>query len=411
MSDIASARTVRHPVRMAHLGLGHFHRAHQAWYTQRANAVASVPRSGHGTRDGAGWGIAAFTGRSAAAAESLVAQDGMYTLIERAASGDSALLIESISAAYDGADPAWERTLADPAVAVLTVTVTERGYGPNGAGARIAAGLRARARASGGSAAPIALVSCDNLQGNGEVLRQAVELAIAATHDDGTAAWIADNVSFVSSMVDRITPHTTDDDRSAARALTGYDDAVPVVTEPFSEWILSGEFPGGRPAWHQVGVRFVDDIEPFERRKLWLLNAGHTLLAAVGLPRGFATVADAFADRDCRRRLEELWAEARPMLPFDDGEVDVALGALRTRFANPRILHRLDQIDDGSREKLRQRQVAIMRARMDAGEDPGSASLATVAAWGAARALTLSEALDLLSPGLARRVGAGDSTP
>jgi fructuronate reductase len=396
MPDIASARAVRHPVRLAHLGLSHFHRAHQAWYTQRVNALAA---SSGGSQDG--WGIAAFTGRTPDAALALRAQDGMYTLIERGADDDTAHLIESISAAFDGADPAWERTIADPAVAVLTVTVTEQGYGPGGAGERIAAGLRARARASAG---PLALVCCDNLQGNGDVLRRAVEAAVAARRDDETAGWMADNAAFVSSMVDRITPHTTDADRDVALELTGYRDRVPVVTEPFSEWIVSGEFPAGRPAWHEAGVRFVDDIEPFERRKLWLLNAGHTLLAALGLPKGLATVAEAFGDRECRAVLEELWSEARTVLPFADADVDAAVAALRERFANPRILHRLAQIDDGSLQKLQQRQVAIMDARMDDGEEPGRACLAAVDAWGRARGLDLAEALDALQPGLARRI-------
>lgn len=398
MPSVAEARTSRPPVRIAHLGLGHFHRAHQAWYTQHANAFS-------GSSDG--WGIAAFTGRSPRAAEVLAEQDCVYSLITRAADGDSAEIVQSVVRTQDGAGAGWTGTLSDPAVVVLTVTVTERGYetaapdGPSGgresAGARIARGLTARARASAG---PIALVSCDNLSGNGEALRGAV----LAASDADLAAWIGENVSFVSTMVDRITPGTTDADRATARELTGYDDAAPVVTEPFSEWILSGAFPAGRPEWDRVGARFVDDIEPYERRKLWLLNAGHTLLAAVGLPRGHETVAAAFADPECRMLLEDLWAEARGVLPFDEGSTDAFLSALRTRFANPRIAHRLTQIDDGSLQKLRQRQAAIVAARLENGDEPGRASLATVESWGRTRGLDLAEALDVLQPGLARRV-------
>lgn len=398
MPSVAEARTSRPSVRLAHLGLGHFHRAHQAWYTQHANALP-------GASDG--WGIAAFTGRSPRAAEVLSGQDGVYSLITRAAEGDSAEIVQSIVQASDGAGPEWESTLADPAVAVLTVTVTERGYetgndssasaGGESAGARIVRGLAARARASAG---PIALVSCDNLSGNGEALRRVV----LAEADPDLTSWIGENVSFVSTMVDRITPGTVDADCETARELTGYDDAAPVVTEPFSEWIVSGAFPGGRPAWDRVGARFVDDIESYERRKLWLLNAGHTLLAAVGLPRGHETVAAAFADAECRMLLEDLWAEARVVLPFDDETLDAFLTALRARFANPRIAHRLTQIDDGSLQKLRQRQAAIVSARLENGDEPGRASLATVESWGRARGLDLAEALDALQPGLARRV-------
>ncbi|NNC11328.1 mannitol dehydrogenase family protein [Planctomonas sp. JC2975] len=405
MPSVADARSSRPEVRMAHLGLGYFHRAHQAWYTERANALPPADRDA--------WGIAAFTGRSPRTAAALAAQDCVYTLITRAAEGDSAELVQSIVRAHDGAGSDWERTVADPSVALVTVTVTERAYetaeeqsghaepADETAGARIVRGLAARAQASAG---PIALVSCDNLTGNGEALRLAVHREV---HDGALAEWIAQNVSFVSTMVDRITPHTTDADRDTARELTGYDDAVPVVTEPFSEWIIQGDFPAGRPAWELVGARFVDDIEPYERRKLWLLNAGHTLLAATGIPRGHETVAEAFADKECRMLLEDLWAEARVLLPFDEATTDAALSALRTRFANPRIAHRLVQIDDGSQQKLRQRQAAIITARLDAGDEPGRASLATIEEWGRVRGLDLAEALDVLQPGLARRAYLG----
>ena len=401
MSSISEARTARHPVRIAHLGLGHFHRAHQAWYTQRADAESRADG-----RSPTPWGIAAFTGRSPQAAQALAAQDCVYTLITRAADGDTAEIVQSISEAHDGAGSAWERTIADPAVAILTVTVTERGYESTQPGenatetpaARIVRGLAARARASAG---PIALVSCDNLSANGEALRRIVLDEIG---DADLASWTEANVSFVSTMVDRITPGTTDADRETARTLTGYDDAAPVVTEPFSEWVLSGDFPAGRPSWDLAGARFVEDIEPYERRKLWLLNAGHTLLAAIGLPRGHDTVAESFGDKECRAVLEQLWTEARVLLPFDDETIDAFLAALRTRFANPRIAHRLTQIADGDLHKLRQRQAAIVSARLDAGDEPGKASLATIEAWGRAHGLDLPEALDVLQPGLAKRV-------
>ncbi|WP_460521603.1 mannitol dehydrogenase family protein [Humibacter antri] len=392
-------------MRLAHLGLGHFHRAHQAWYTQHVNAL---PDTDSGASDG--WGIAAFTGRSPRAAEMLAAQDCVYGLITRAADGDTAEIVQSIVRAHDGASAEWEATLAESAVAVLTVTVTERGYETahdtgavtvgESAGARIVRGLAARARASAG---PIALVSCDNLSGNGEALRRAV---LTEVDDEELASWIGDNVSFVSTMVDRITPDTTDADRAMMRDLTGYDDTAPVVAEPFSEWMVSGAFPAGRPEWERVGTHFVDDIEPYERRKLWLLNAGHTMLAAMGIPRGHETVAEAFADPECRMLLEALWAEARVVLPFDDETTDAFLCALRTRFSNPRIAHRLTQIDDGSLQKLRQRQAAIVAARLAVGNDPGRACLATVESWGSARGLDLAEALDALQPGLAWRVAA-----
>lgn len=393
-------RTGRRPVRIVHLGLGAFHRAHQAWYTQRANE-----RTG-----GDGWGIAAFTGRSPEAATVLAAQDAVYTLIERGPEADTAGIVEALSAVADGADTdRWRTAVADPAVAVLTITVTEAGYRPDGAAldadraalaagegastapGRLVDGLRARRAADAGG---LAVVSCDNLPDNGRVAREAV-LGLARRVDDGLADWIDAEISFVSSMVDRITPATTDADRAAARRLTGYDDAAPVVTEPFSEWVLSGGFPAGRPDWDAVGAQFVDDIEPYERRKLWLLNAGHSLLAYRGLLLGHSTIAEAMADPALGADLERLWAEARTELPFDDATVDAAIAALRDRFGNARIEHRLAQIASDGSQKLGPRILDPLRARLAAGRPPGEAQATVLAAW----TLHLLDGRDVRDPG------------
>ncbi|MFF1635038.1 mannitol dehydrogenase family protein [Leifsonia sp. NPDC058248] len=385
------ARTERHPVRIVHLGLGAFHRAHQAWYTQRANDASSDGASGDG-----GWGIAAFTGRSPRAAEALAAQDAVYTLVERGPESDTATLIQSLTVVADGADgERWRAAMADPAVAVVTLTVTEAGYRPDAAAldadlaalraggaaatapGRLVDGLRAR-RAAGSPR--LAIVSCDNLPDNGAVTREAV-LGLAARVDQDLAAWIDGEISFVSTMVDRITPATTDADRATVEQLTGFDDAAPVVTEPFSEWVLSGEFPAGRPAWDAVGAQFVSDVEPFERRKLWLLNAGHSLLAYLGLLRGHTTIAEAMADPACADALEALWSEARTELPFDEEAVDAALAALRDRFTNARIEHRLAQIATDGSQKLGPRILDPLRSRLDAGRAPGVAQAGAIAAW------------------------------
>lgn len=357
------SRSVRRPVRAAHLGLGAFHRAHQAWFTQLA---------------GDGSGIAAFTGRSAEAARVLAAQDAVYTLLERGPEGDSATLIESLSEVHDGADlDAWRRVLADPEVGVLTLTVTEAGYRPgSSAPARVLDGLRARRAAGAGG---IAVVSCDNLPDNGRVIRDAV-LALVEPGSD-LEGWIRTEVSFVSSMVDRITPATTDADRDAVLRLTGWDDAAPVVTESFAEWVLAGAFPAGRPAWEAAGAQFVDDIAPYERRKLWLLNAGHSLLAYHGLVAGHQTVAEAVADPALAAELERLWEEQRTELPFDAATVDEALAALRARFGNARIEHRLAQIGTDGSQKLGPRILDPLRSRLASGRAPGDAQLGVLAAW------------------------------
>jgi fructuronate reductase len=376
---------------MAHLGLGAFHRSHQAWWT------AEVGRSDP-------WGIAAFTGRSAAAAQVLTAQSGLYTLLVRGASEDQAEVVSSISHAFDGADTAKFTTyLADPAVRVLTLTVTEAGYCRDGNGnaeradpavtadlaalagddlqlrtapGRVVAGLRARMRADSG---PIAVVPCDNLTGNGDVLRRVV-LDLAEQVDPGLASWIGESVSFVCTAVDRITPRATAEDEVCAARLTGRTDRAPVVTEPFREWVLAGDFPGGRPPWEKAGARFTGDVTPYEQRKLWLLNGAHSILAYGGLLRGHRTIADAFADESCRGWVHDWWSEASRHLPQSAGSLAGYQAQLSGRFANPRIRHLLTQVAADGTQKLRMRAVPILRRELAAGRR-GMAALRMIACW------------------------------
>lgn len=351
---------------IVHLGVGAFARAHLAWYTQHAGE----------------WGITAFTGRSPAVADALVAQDCRYTLVTRAASGDEAAVIDAIVAAHSGSDDtAWRHVVASPETTVVTLTVTEQGYrSGSDVPARLVAGLDARRAAGSGR---IALISLDNLTHNGEVLREAV---LGATADPGLRSWIEANVSFPSSMVDRITPATTEADVADLAALPGAlaGDRVPVVTEPFSEWVLEDAFDGiDRPAWQTAGVRIVDDVTPYEQRKLWLLNGSHSLLAYLGLQLGHETVASAMEDPVCRAAVEQLWDEAALELPLPAVEITAARDALVDRFANPRIRHTLRQIASGGSEKLPVRVVDVLRHRLardpSAGIGPGAAT--AIAAW------------------------------
>jgi fructuronate reductase len=199
-------------------------------------------------------------------------------------------------------------------------------------------------------------------------------------------------------MVDRITPATTDDDVAALAELPGAldGDRVPVVTEPFAEWVLEDGFAGiDRPAWETAGVRIVDDVTPYEQRKLWLLNGSHSLLAYLGLQLGHDTVASAMGDTVCRAAVEQLWDEAALELPLPEAEVAAARDALVDRFANPRIRHTLRQIAAGGSEKLPVRVVDVLRHRLDrdpsAGIGPGAAT--AIAAWW----LHLTEQPDLVS--------------
>ncbi|WP_026555437.1 mannitol dehydrogenase family protein [Arthrobacter sp. 35W] len=383
------------PVRIVHLGLGAFHRAHQAWFTQQADPAGE-------------WGIASFTGRRPDAAIALAAQDGLYTLIERSGDGDSFEVIQSIVEANDGADVARLcELLVAGSTAIVTLTITEAAYrlaadgtldaahpdvasdiellrgvvaGGNAPATtpigRLVQGLEARSRSGAG---PIAVVSCDNLASNGEAARAAV-LGLASIVDAALGAWIDANVSFVSSSIDRITPRTTEAEVDLVAGATGFADASPVVTEPFRDWILSGAFPAGRPAWEAAGAVLVEEIEPFENRKLWLLNGAHSLMAYAGQLRGHTTVAQALADPVCAGWVEEFWDEAEANLPAKGLNIPAYRAALLERFANARISHHLAQIAMDGSAKLRMRAVPVLKAERAQGRS-GDAAARMIAAW------------------------------
>ncbi|MYW05027.1 mannitol dehydrogenase family protein [Streptomyces sp. SID3343] len=380
------------PVRMLHLGLGGFFRAHQAWYTEHAG-------------DADRWGIAAFTGRSTAIAERLTAQDGLYTLATRAPDRDRFEVVGSLTSAHSGGDHgAWLDHWRRPELAVVTLTVTEAAYtrAPDGGldtqradvraditalradpkapvstvAARLLAGLAARRRAGGG---PVAVVPCDNLPANGQVTARVIgELADAIGRPEWREA--AAHASYVATMVDRITPWTTADDVTAIRDATGRHDEVPVVTEPFTEWVLSGEFPAGRPRWEDAGARFVADVTPYEERKLSLLNGAHSLLAYAAPLCGHATVAEAVADPVCRVWVREWWDEASAHLDFPETALAAYRDALTARFANPRIRHTLAKIAEDGAQKIPVRILPTLHAERTSGAMPPGA-LRVVAAW------------------------------
>jgi fructuronate reductase len=409
------------PARIVHLGLGAFHRAHQAWYTTHAGNARE-------------WGIVAFTGRSPATADVLSGQDGLYTVIERSSTADRHEIVSSLVEARDGANTSrLAEKFASPDVAVVTITVTEAGYRLRADGSpdtsdtalaqdlaalheaassqvqlgrlslttmlgRLLAGLEARRRASSPG---IAVVPCDNLPANGSLMSRGT-IQGAEFVSPRLAEWVAANVSFVSTSVDRITPRTTPADIERLNAQQEWADAAPVVTEPFRDWVLSGSFPAGRPAWEDAGASFVDDIEPWERRKLWLLNGAHTLLSFGGLLRGHETIAQAIRDPALNAMVEEFWDEASAQLPAGLS-LDSYRAALRERFLNSRIEHRLAQIAEHGTRKLSLRIVPVAEAQLKAGLLPRGAAFA-IACWIACspdRPASVSAALASLSPSLA----------
>jgi fructuronate reductase len=380
------------PVRMVHIGVGNFYRAHQAWYT------AHSP-------DANEWGYASFTGRGTRMADALAPQDGLYTLITRSAEGDTFELIGTLSAVHAAAEhETYLDYMSRPEVAVVTITVTEAAYlrGADGhlnAGldvivsdlealrsdprnpvaslpGRLVSGLVAR-RTSGASA--LTILSCDNLPENGAVTKTVVQ-DFAAQLDETLGDWINSQVDFATSMVDRITPRTTDEDRALVQQACGYVDAYPVATEPFSEWVISGGFPAGRPRWEEAGATIVADVEPFEQRKLWLLNGAHSMLAYAGSIRGHSTIDEAIADPSCRSWVELFWDEASRHLTLPAADIAEYRKALLARFSNPRAGDQLARIAADGSTKLVVRTLPTIRAERAAGRVPIGCTT-TIAAW------------------------------
>lgn len=379
------------PVRMVHLGVGNFFRAHQAWFTEHSS-------------DAAEWGYAAFTGRSAGIADDLAAQDGIYTLLVREADGDRPEVVSSLSAVHPGGDVAALRGyFASSDLALVTSTVTEAGYRRATGGGldlndadvsadiaalradtqstqvittpgRLVAGLLARRAADAG---PIALVPCDNVPDNGAMVARVVR-DLAAEVDPTLLDWIEENVTVVTTMVDRITPRGTDEDRETVGELLHVEDPQVVVTEPFAEWVLAGEFPRGRPEW--PGAQFVEDVGQHEQRKLWLLNGSHSLMAYGASILGHETVSAAIADETVRGWVEEWWDVAAAHLEVDGAEVAAYRQALLDRFSNPRIRHLLAQIAADGSQKVPIRFGPALRAEVATGLPPVGATR-PLAAW------------------------------
>lgn len=368
-----------HGVGIVHLGLGAFHRAHQAVYTDDALAA-----------EGGDWRICGVSLRSAAAAEELAPQDGRYTLIERRPEGPCARVIGSVGAALHAPsdEAALLAALTAPATRIVSLTVTEKGYGidrASGGADRadpvVAADLAAPERATGvlgrlvgalkarraAGVAPFAVLSCDNLPENGRAVRGAV-VDFARAVDADLGAFVAGEVAFPSTMVDRITPARTAATLEDAAWLTGCEDRAAIETEPFSQWVVEDAFPGGRPAWDAGGAVFVSDVRPYELMKLRMLNGAHSLIAYCGVVAGYETVRDAMAVPAMRALVERHFGAAAATVPPVPGiDLEAYAGDLVARFANPEIAHRTAQIAMDGTQKLPQRILAPALAAREAG--------------------------------------------
>ncbi len=359
-----------HGIGIVHIGVGSFHRAHQAVFTDDALA-----------QHGGDWRIAGVSLRSKEIASALNTQNGLYTVIEKghvnSAADSTARIIAAIDHVIAADTEATLSMLCDPGVRIVTLTVTEAGYGidresrlPDRSNSLIVADLANPANAVGvlgllvesiyrrreSGIEPFTIVSCDNLPANGEFLRDGVVGFSRSAYNDELANWIKDTVAFPNSMVDRITPAPTIETYKDAERLTGCEDKAAVETEPFIQWIIEDTFPSGRPKWEAGGAVFVDDVAQYERMKLTMLNGTHSMLAYSGYLSGSACVRDVMQDEHLSRLVQRhLQAAAELLQPVPGVDYGEYASALTDRFSNPSIAHQTFQIASDGTEKLPQR--------------------------------------------------------
>jgi fructuronate reductase len=382
----------RHGHGIVHLGIGAFHRAHQADYTDAALAAA-----------GGDWRIVGASLRSVELADALNPQNGLFTLIERGASGVRARLIGSIErvVAASRVPEDLMTSLTDRRTRIVTMTVTEKAYGidrrtmtvdvrhpaiaadlqmptnPSGVLGLLTEALRRRRIAR---VEPFTILCCDNLADNGEFVRHGV-IDFARRLDPALGDWIGEKACFPSCMVDRITPAATGQTREDALRLTSCIDQAPVETEPFTQWVIDDRFPSGRPAWEAGGALFVENVRPYEAMKLRMLNGAHSMLAYAGFLSGQRYVRDTAGPEGFAPLIERHFRAAAATLPRLSG-IDLSAYArqLLSRFANPAIGHETYQIAMDGTEKLPQRIFAPALEALESGLDIRPFAFA-VAAW------------------------------
>ncbi len=378
---------------IVHLGPGAFFRAFNAIYTTDAMAA-----------QGGDWGIIAVSLRSPTARDQLLPQGGVFTAVNMAPDGPEYRQIDGIVDVLVA--PENPRAVVDAMAAVTTLivslTITEKGYchAPstgalqldhpdiqhdlaNPSEPKSAPGflVEALARRRTAGHAPFTVLSCDNLPDNGHLARKIV-IALAKERDPELADWIAQNVPFPATMVDRITPATTDADIAALAEAQGYHDPACVTHEPFRQWVIEDNFAGPRPAWDAAGAQFVSDVAAHEAMKLRCLNGTHSALAYLGYLGGYETISDTVADADYAGFVQHLWAhEILPAVKQPEGEDLVAYtAALLDRYRNPSIRHRTWQIAMDGSQKLPQRLLGTISENLAAGRDcPGL--MLVVAGW------------------------------
>ncbi|UIJ72503.1 mannitol dehydrogenase family protein [Aurantimonas sp. HBX-1] len=376
---------------IVHLGVGAFHRAHQAVYLD--DLLAGDPQ----------WAIAGASLRRADMRDALAAQDNLFTVAVRSGEGTTLRVVGSLRAIHVAPEnpEALLAAMCDPAVRIVSLTVTEKGYchdpatgdldpahpdiaadltrprAPTSSPGLLAEALRRRREAG---IVPFTVMPCDNLPENGPTVHRIVS-QYAALIDGGLARFVENDVAFAGTMVDRIVPATSEADIAEVSAQLGAEDAWPVMTEPFTQWVIEDRFPTGRPDFASVGAEMVADVEPFERMKLRMLNGSHSTLAYLGYLAGYETVSQTMADAHFERLIRGLMTEeVMPTLTVPGADLGAYRDALIRRFNNPALKHRTWQIAMDGSQKLPQRLLGTVRDRLAAGAPVDRLALG-VAAW------------------------------
>ena len=378
---------------IVHLGIGAFHRAHQAFYTE---AVLN--------EFGGDWGIVGCSLRSPSVRDQLVPQDCLYTLVERSGEGEKLQIIGAVKDTVVGPEnpQALVAIIAESNIKIVSLTVTEKGYchdpatgnlnlnhpdivhdlanldRPVSAIGFLVAALKKRYEA--GQKA-FTLLSCDNLPNNGEVLEKVI-VQFAQQIDASLAQWIKTNATFPCTMIDRIVPATTDDDRRDIEARLGVRDEGMVVCEPFTQWVVEDKFADGRPAWEKVGVLMVEDVRVFEKIKLRLLNGAHSTMAYTGYLSGFQYISEVMEQPAFVNLVKTYMArEAGETVSAPAGfDIEAYKQQLRDRFSNKALKHRTWQIAMDGSQKLPQRLLETLREQL-AGNGHIDILCLGVAAW------------------------------
>jgi fructuronate reductase len=367
---------------IVHFGIGAFHRAHMAVYTDDAMA------GGEGD-----WGILGVSLRSAGVRDQMAPQDGLYTLVERSTEGSKARIIGAVADVLV-ASAEHERlvaTLAAPTTHIASFTITEKGYcrAPDGSLDLTLADDRsaysylteAFARRRDAGLPGLTLLSCDNLAGNGAQLQRLMDEYLDARAPE-LRGWFEAECACPSTMVDRIVPATTDVDRAEIEAMLGMRDEAAVVTEPFSQWVIEDKFAGPRPAWEKHGAQVTSDVHAYETAKLRMLNGAHSALAYLGLKRGHEFVHQAIADPELAPSIDRLMREeaASSLIPAPGQDLNTYADDLIERFKNPALNHRLIQIAMDGSQKIPQRCLETLAFHQKQGQQC-PAILTAIGAW------------------------------